>query len=153
MLSLLNNIDLEDSDLVINEIDKLNKKINLNLIILNFKNQSGINKILEEYLVNLNKKILIISKNRWVLNNNFLCREEVLSGSYLTYFNNDIQYGSKYILKRFLDITLFLELLYCSVLYFCIGIVYFYLDSGPSIIKQNRVGLHGSSFLCINLGQ
>ena len=51
----LNDIDLNNSDLVMSEIDKLNKKINLNLIILNFKNQSGISKVLEEYLVNLNK--------------------------------------------------------------------------------------------------
>lgn len=143
----LNDIDLNNSNLVISEIDKLNKKINLNLIILNFKNQSGISKVLEEYLVNLNKKILIISKQPMEFNNNFLYREEVLSGSYLTYFNNDIQYGSKYILKRFLDITLgSLAIVLFSPIMILLTLYILYLDKGPAVIKQNRVGLHGKQF-------
>ena len=143
----LNDIDLNNSDLVMSKIDTLNKKINLNLIILNFKNQSGISKVLEEYLVNLNKKILIISKQPMEFNNNFLYREEVLSGSYLTYFNNDIQYGSKYILKRFLDITFgSLAIFLFSPIMVLLALYILYLDKGPAVIKQNRVGLHGEQF-------
>ena len=33
----------------------------------------------------------------------FLNRTEKVSNYFLTYFNNDIQYGSKYILKRIID--------------------------------------------------
>jgi lipopolysaccharide/colanic/teichoic acid biosynthesis glycosyltransferase len=143
----LSDIDLNNSDLVMSKIDTLNKKINLNLIILNFKSQSGISKVLEEYLVNLNKKILIISKQPMKFNNNFLYREEVLSGSYLTYFNNDIQYGSKYILKRFLDITLgSLAIVLFSPIMVLLALYILFLDKGPTVIKQNRVGLHGEQF-------
>ena len=80
-------------------------------------------------------------------NNNFLYREEILSGSYLTYFNNDIQYGSKYILKRFLDIALgSIAIVLFSPIMFLLGLYILYLDKGPAVIKQNRVGLHGEQF-------
>ena len=142
------NINLDEVDNVINQIDQINKKINLNLVILNFKNKIDMNKKLEEYLVNLNKKILIISKQPMHFNNNFLYREEFLSGSYLAYFNNDIQYGSKYIIKRVLDITLsILAIALLSPILLFIMIYIAYLDGAPSIIKQNRVGLHGEQFL------
>jgi len=141
------NIDLEDSDQVIEKIDKINKSINLNLIILNFNNQNKIDKKLEEYLVNLNKKILIICKKQMSFTNNFLYREEKVSGRYLAYFNNDVQYGSKYILKRFIDIFLAsFGIIVFSPLFLFIYLYILYLDGGPSIIKQNRVGLHGMPF-------
>ena len=143
----IENINLDDTHEVINHIDQLNKKINLNLIILNFKDKSSINNELEEYLVNLNKKILIISKQPMEFNNNFLYREEMLAGSYLAYFNNDIQYGAKYILKRFMDIFLgSLAIILFSPVMALITIYIFYLDGSPAIIKQNRVGLHGNKF-------
>ena len=146
-IQTINGVDLNNSDLVMNEIDKLNKKVNLNLIILNFKTQAHLSKVLEEYLVNLNKKILIISKQPMKFNNNFLFREEVLSENYLTYFNNDIQYGSKYILKRFLDIVLgSIAIVFFSPIMILLASYIFYLDGGPTVIRQNRVGLHGVQF-------
>ena len=55
---------------------------------------------LEKYLIETNKKVLIISKKQPVFKNKFLFRQETVDKSFFTYFNNDIQYGSKYILKR-----------------------------------------------------
>ena len=102
----------------------------------------------------MNKKVLIITKNEIVFNNYFLKRQELVSGYYLTYFNNDIQYGSKYIIKRFLDLSLALiALILLSPLLLSISIYIRILDGGPSIIKQNRVGLHENNFKCINLEQ
>ena len=54
--------DFTKQDSIIEEIDEVNKENNLNLIVLNFENYDKISKNFEEYLVNLNKKILIISK-------------------------------------------------------------------------------------------
>ena len=142
-----NKINLDDTDYVIKTIDNANKKNNLNLIILNFKDSSTIKKDLEKYLINLNKKILVISKNKMVFNSNFIFREEFISGSYLTYFNNDIQYGAKYILKRLLDIILSTIALIAFIpIMMLISIYIYYLDKFPIIIKQNRVGLHGKQF-------
>ena len=55
------NINLNDSKKVIEIIDSINKQKNLNLIVLGFNKQSTINKNLETYLIDLNKKVLIIS--------------------------------------------------------------------------------------------
>jgi len=141
------NIDLTDSKLVIESIDKINKKININLVILNFKNIINIDAKLEKYLIGLNKKVLIITKEPLVFNNNFLFRKEVISNNYLVYFNNDIQYGSKYILKRFMDIFIsLLALIIASPFMLSIMLYIIYLDGNPAIIKQNRVGLHGTQF-------
>jgi len=146
-LKNFNGINLNDSEEVIELIDSENKKNNVNLIVLNFNSANKISETLESFLINLNKKVLIISKNEMAFNNYFLKREEAVSNYFLTYFNNDIQYGSKYIIKRVLDISLSVMaiLLFSPIL---IGI-YLYiriLDGGPSIIKQNRVGLHGKQF-------
>jgi len=146
-LKNFNGINLNDSEEVIELIDSENKKNNVNLIVLNFNSANKISETLESFLINLNKKVLIISKNEMAFNNYFLKREETVSNYFLTYFNNDIQYGSKYIIKRVLDISLSVMaiLLFSPIL---IGI-YLYiriLDGGPSIIKQNRVGLHGKQF-------
>ena len=85
-------------------IDKINKKTNVNLVIFNFEDEREIKPELEKYLVNLNKKVLIISKEQIAFKSLFISRTENINGYFLTYFNNDIQYGSKYILKRFLDV-------------------------------------------------
>ncbi len=140
-------IDLRDSDKIIKLIDSENKIRNINLIVFNFQDSSNLDSKLENYLINLNKKVLIITKNEIVFNNYFLKRQELVSGYYLTYFNNDIQYGSKYIIKRFLDLSLALiALILLSPLLLSISIYIRILDGGPSIIKQNRVGLHGKQF-------
>ena len=141
------DIDLNNASKVIELIDNENKKNNVNLIVLNINSRNKISEKLESFLINLNKKVLIISKEEMVFNNYFLKRQENISGYQLNYFNNDIQYGSKYIIKRVLDISLsvFGILIFSPIL---LGI-YIYIrivDGGPSVIKQNRVGLHGKQF-------
>lgn len=142
---VINNLD--DSKTIIQKIDQINKSNNLNLIVLNFEDKKNIEEELENYLVNLNKKILIISKNKLDFNNYFISRSEELSGYNLTYFNNDIQYGSKYILKRVLDTLVSICLiLLLSPVFISVFIYILYLDGFPVIIKQNRIGLHGKQF-------
>ena len=141
------DINLNDSKLVIENIDTINKEINLNLIVINVPKTFSINEDLEEYLINLNKKVLIISSENLKFQNYFLKRSEIISDYYLTYFNNDIQYGSKYILKRTIDIIF--AILGIIFLFPLILITYFYIfiiDGRPVIIKQARVGLHGKQF-------
>ena len=146
-LSDLKNINLSNTSEVIKNIDILNKDVNINLIVINLNSQITINKDLENYLINLNKKVLIISKDMMDFHNNFLKRTEKVSSYYLTYFNNDIQYGSKYILKRVLDIILaIVGVILFSPLLLSLFSYIRVLDSGPSLIKQNRVGLHGKQF-------
>ena len=98
-------------------------------------------------MIKLNKKVLIISKTQVNFHNFFLYRSEHLSNNNLVYFNNDIQYGSKYILKRVLDLLLgSFAIIIFSPIMFLIYVYIIFLDRGPAIIKQNRVGLHGKQF-------
>ena len=146
-ISNYQNVDLNNTENIIKEIDSINKVDNINLIVFNFNKSRKIDNKLEEYLINLNKKVLIISKEKIEFSNFFLNRTEVVSEYYLTYFNNDIQYGSKYILKRFIDISL--SLIGLVVLSPIFLFIYFYiliLDGGNAVIQQNRVGLHGKQF-------
>ena len=83
--------NINDTDSIIERIDKLNKEINVNLIVLNINFSNKIDENLENYLIKLNKKVLIISKEEPSFNNYFINRKEILSDYYLTYFNNDIQ--------------------------------------------------------------
>ncbi len=129
------------------EVSKTNKIQNINLVIIRLSSKKNLDKDLEEYLINLNKKVLIISTDELTFQSNFIYRLSKVEGNYLYYFNNDIQYGAKYIIKRLFDITLSF-LLIIAILPFLI-LVYIYiwkLDSTPVFIKQNRVGLHGKSF-------
>tara|TARA_B100001029_G_scaffold179656_1_gene190155 strand:+ start:110 stop:1573 length:1464 start_codon:yes stop_codon:yes gene_type:complete len=146
-ISDFTNIDFKNTEYIIEKIDSANKEKNINLIVFNINNLNKIDKKLEEYLININKKVLIISKEKIEFNNYFLNRIEFVSENYLTYFNNDIQYGSKYILKRFLDLFLTtLGLTIFSPLFLVIYIYIYVLDGKNVIIKQNRVGLHGKQF-------
>ena len=132
---------------LINLIDSINKEKEVNLIVLNLENHNSLDSDIEKYLINLNKKILLISKNKLEFSAYFLHREVVISNFYLTYFNNDIQYGSKYILKRIMDISFSLFfLIIFSPIYLIIALYIFLLDKNPVLIKQNRVGLHGKQF-------
>ena len=132
---------------IIDIIDKQNKENNLNLIILNLGLEKSLPESIEEYLIDLNKKVLIISRQEIIFKNIFLKRSIFLENYFLTYFNNDIQYGSKYILKRALDVFVALIMV---VLFFPIyTFVAFFIilkDGFPFLIKQNRVGLHGKLF-------
>ena len=70
-----------------------------------------------------------------------------IDSKYIYYFNNDVQYGSKYILKRILDISVSLIiLLLLSPILLLIFAYIRLVDGGPSIISQSRVGLHGRKF-------
>ena len=146
----INSLHLENinsANEIINSIDKINKKENINLIVLNFGEKNKINEKIEDYLIQLNKKVLIISRSEMQFSKLFLSRKVNLSGYTLVYFNNDIQYGSKYILKRITDIILssLLTIIFLPI-FILISLYIFYLDKTPIIIKQDRVGLHGKIF-------
>ena len=140
-------MDINDAETIIKTIDSINKEVNLNLIVLNLNDKKEISEKLEKYLIELNKKILLISKEEILFKTYFLKRTEIVSDYNLTYFNNDIQYGSKYILKRLLDIFLSIILIILLSPIFLLIYIYIYiLDGSNVVIKQNRVGLHGRHF-------
>ena len=112
-------------DTVIKEVNNLNKTININLVVLNISNLKRLPIGLEEYLIKLNKKVLIISSNELVFHTNFIYRFSKIDSKYLYYFNNDVQYGSKYILKRLLDI--FISSLLLLVLFPLFFLIYIYI--------------------------
>jgi len=76
-----------------------------------------------------------------------ILRNEIISNKSVFYINNDIQYGSKYILKRILDIF---SILIFSIILLPVGLITYlyilFISGSPAIIKQTRVGLHGNNF-------
>ena len=66
-LGNLEHADLGDDVSLIDKIDKVNKIKKINLIVLNLDSQTKINPKLEKYLIETNKKVLIISKNNLCL--------------------------------------------------------------------------------------
>ncbi len=144
---LINCEESELSKTVEEEVNKLNKVINLNLIVMRLKNTIKLEESLEDFLINLNKKVLIISDKKLEFGKNFIFRTVSIDSKYLYYFNNDIQYGAKFILKRLLDIfisTILLIILF--PLFLIISILIIYYGQMPFAIKQSRVGLHGKQF-------
>ena len=135
------------SNFIIDKIDEINKIENVNLVVLNLDKKKKINKILEKYLININKKVLIISTDDIQFNTKFLYRKEMVDETNFIYFNNDIQYGSKYIIKRIIDLSLStIALVLLAPILLLIYIYIGFKDGSPSIIKQDRVGLHGKQF-------
>ena len=132
---------------VIRKVDKLNKSTDVNLVVIRLIKLKKLEPELEEYLVNLNKKVLIISDKELNFNTNFIFRLLEVSSQKIYYFNNDIQYGAKYILKRIFDIIISMLLI---ILFFPLFIasasIIFGRDSSPVVIKQSRIGLHGKMF-------
>ena len=144
---LVNCNEINLSEIVEEEVNKLNKSVNLNLIILRIKETQKFKSSFENYLIHLNKKVLIISDKKLVFGKNFIYRVVNIDSKYLYYFNNDIQYGAKFILKRLLDIfisTILLIILF--PLFLIISILIIYYGQMPFVIKQSRVGLHGKQF-------
>ncbi len=139
--------NFNNPDNLIKKIDKINKENKINLIIINLDTIKTINEKIEKYLILLNKKILLISKNKLNFKNKFIYRYELIDGRNLIYFNNDVQYGSKYILKRIIDIVLSI---FGVILFLPISLLVIFLilitDGYPFFIKQRRVGLHGNHF-------
>jgi len=140
-------VNLEDDTLVMQSIDSINKSNEINLIVIDLEETKQISSKLEKYLLNLNKKILLISNSEITFNSFFISKNVYLSGSNLIYFNNDIQYGSKYIIKRVIDISITIVVL-TLLLPVLLSISLFIVskDGFPFVIKQKRVGLHGKIF-------
>lgn len=134
-------------DVVIEEVDKLNKVSNLNLVVIRLEKIKKLDPFLEDYLILLNKKVLLISDVELSFSKSFIYRMQNIENKYFYYFNNDIQYGAKYIIKRLLDIFLSLTILILlTPLFIIIYLLIYSQDSFPVIIKQSRVGLHGKKF-------
>jgi len=90
---------------------------------------------------------LFISENEINFKNNFIFRTTKFKDQHLVYLNNDIQYGTKFIAKRFLDITLTVLLSPIILLILIPAIIYLFIQDGrPLLHKQTRVGLHGKNF-------
>ena len=146
-LGNISHSDFLNSSKLIESIDKVNKLKKINLIVVNLDKVIEIENILEEYLIETNKKILIISKEKPKFTTKFLFRQEVVDTYYFTYFNNDIQYGSKYILKRIFDILISIfGILIFSPVMFLLFVYISIIDGFPFYVKQKRVGLHGEVF-------
>ena len=140
--------NLDDTRKIIEIIDKINKSNEVNLIIFNLDKLKKIPIDLENYLLDINKKVLLISKNEVIFSKIFIHRTEHLNNFFFTYFNNDIQYGSKYIIKRFMDIVIsVIGIVLLSPLFLYLSIFILIKDGRQIIVKQQRVGLHGKHFL------
>ena len=145
------NVELENSsEKIISTIDSVNKSEKINLIVISIDNGIQITEELQNYLVNLNKKVLIISKKNLNFVFNFLHREVIIDDTHFIYFNNDIQYGSKFIIKRIMDISL--SVIFLTLFFWIFVIVSIYIaviDGSPVFVIQDRVGLHGKKFKMI----
>ena len=146
-LASLYSQDISNSENIISNIDNLNKEEKINLIVINLGPNNSIKEDLEKYLINTNKKVLIISENKPSFKTNFIFRQDIIDENYFTYFNNDIQYGAKYILKRVLDIVLStFGLIVFMPIILLLSIYIVLIDGYPFFVKQKRVGLHGQVF-------
>ena len=146
-LGSFNNQNLNDVDEIIKNIDDTNKGEKINLIVLNLGKLDTLNLKLEEFLIQTNKKVLLISEKQINFQNKFIYRQEVLENQFFTYFNNDIQYGAKFIIKRGLDIVLsFLGVILFSPIILLLALYIIFIDGTPFYVKQKRVGLHGEIF-------
>jgi len=146
-LGSFNNQNLNDVDEIIKNIDDTNKSEKINLIVLNLGKLDTLNPKLEEFLIQTNKKVLLISEKQINFQNKFIYRQEVLENQFFTYFNNDIQYGAKFIIKRALDIVFsFLGVILFSPIILLLALYIIFLDGTPFYVKQKRVGLHGEIF-------
>ena len=146
-LGSFNNQNLNDVDEIIKNIDDTNKGEKINLIVLNLGKLDTLNPKLEEFLIQTNKKVLLISEKQINFKNKFIYRQEVLENQFFTYFNNDIQYGAKFIIKRALDIVFsFLGVILFSPIILLLALYIIFIDGTPFYVKQKRVGLHGEIF-------
>lgn len=147
------NYELEYSEEKIKQnIENVNKINEINLIVLYLKNTTSFSQEFEHYLVNLNKKILILTPLSFEFSSKLLFRKSSVSNINIFYLNNDIQYGAKYIIKRSLDILI--TILISPLLIFLIILTTMFIqfkDGFPLIIKQKRIGLHGQEFSMFKL--
>ena len=150
--SFKNYENIQNTDEIKKIIENQNKESEINLIVIVVNKQYQFTSDFEKYLLNLNKKILLISKDELVFNSIFLYRLEKIANNNLIYINNDIQYGSKYILKRVLDLTVTFMILPILLPIFLLSSLFVIITDGtPPIIKQKRIGLHGKEFFMYKL--
>jgi len=143
----IGNYSIKNLEQIIEKVDSINKTQNINLVVINMKNEQKLSKNLEKYLININKKVLLIANNKIEFKTQFLYRSENIENKFFIYFNNDIQYGAKFILKRIFDIVLSIILIILlSPLLLMISFLIIYVDKAPVVVKQTRVGLHGIKF-------
>ena len=139
--------NIEDFKLIEKRIEETNKKEKINLIVLNLNEVENLDETFEKYLLNLNKKVLLITSKNLSFNLKFYFRTTNLNNKYLYYINNDVQYGSRYILKRVIDLTVsILCLLIFSPILIFTYLFILLMDGRPILYKQTRVGLHGNNF-------
>lgn len=150
--SFKNYENIQNTDEIKKIIENQNKESEINLIVIVVNKQYQFTSDFEKYLLNLNKKILLISKDELVFNSIFLYRLEKIANNNLIYINNDIQYGSKYILKRVLDLTVTFMILPILLPIFLLSSLFVIITDGtPPVIKQKRIGLHGKEFFMYKL--
>ena len=138
----------EDFLEVENKIENLSKKSQVNLIVINLKDISQLNVEFENYLIKLNKKIILISNAFINFESNFYYRMSQIGNKNIIYINNDIQYGSRYIIKRIIDIAVsLLALTILSPLIIFSSLIVVIKAGNPILVRQTRVGLHGRNFL------
>ena len=132
---------------ILKKIEVVNKEKKVNLVVIDLNKETKLPKEFETHILKLNKKILFLSDSALIFSNKFIYRFERLSNRYMTYINTDIQYGSRYIIKRFIDIfiSIFGTILTIPLSIYASLFIYF-KDGGPIVIKQARVGLHGNNF-------
>ena len=148
----LANFDEQSSDKIKELIEEINKENQLSVIVFDVKNKNSFDNDLEKYLLNLNKKILIISSDNFKFSSVVISRITRVANNNVIYVNNDIQYGSRYILKRVMDI--FLTLILFPILFsiFILSNLFVVISSNyPSMIRQKRIGLHGNEFYMYKL--
>ncbi len=139
--------NIENFKSIEKEIEDISKKERVNLVVINLNEVTDLNSSFEKYLLDLNKKVLLISSKNLSFNLKFYFRTTDLNNKHLFYINNDVQYGSRYIIKRVIDlsISLFCLLLFTPILIFTYLFI-FIKDGSPILYKQTRVGLHGNNF-------
>ena len=77
-------LNIDDPNEIISKIDNLNKKERDNLIVINLEGKKHINKKLEMYLIETNKKVLLISNYKPLFDASFIYRQEILDQTYFT---------------------------------------------------------------------
>ena len=81
----------------------------------------------------------MISEEEFNFTSIFLFRSQKISNNNIAYINNDIQFGSKYILKRVLDLVVTLLAFPILFILFVISNLFVLIADGyPSIIRSKK---------------
>ena len=88
-LESFENPDQNDFSFYKRTIENFNQENSINIVIFNLENINNIPKEFEAYLLNLNKKILIIADQDFKFNNFVIMREEEINDKKIIYLNTD----------------------------------------------------------------